>query len=583
MAGSYDRPLYRRSVLGSFYFKTEDELRKGRNKSGVTVTESTALNYSAFWAANSLICDTLATLPRKFDLFTNNGSFIPTPEHPAAYVWADEPNSAMDGITFHSMMLFWCINWGNSYAIKEMDGEFGRIKHLWPIHPSRFVECKLVNGRKKYKFRINDIGEPQEFDQDAIFHVVGKFSKDGLVGQGILSNAAESLGISIAADQYAAAYYGQGVHSGMFIKTDGTLSDKAYARMKADWVQRGGLKNAHQPLILEQGGELKQLFLPADQVQLLQSRNYNVSDTARWFNVPLHLLRVAMEKSGEATDSENKHFKIHTLQPWAVRYETAYKMQCLGRKDRYRYRATFDFDALLRSDAVARSQENREYWSIGVRTGNEIKKRLGENPYGPDGDIRFVPENMTTIEGAKQKAELAVRQIELDEKAQAEKPAAPNDNKLDPANAPDGQKSNPTKMSGSMRVALLMVVKNAGEDIASFERNQIENFLAMAGEDKNRLKNFPREVGSPLYSMILPTYAVGSLQKSLSPILAAGYEFPDGLYEKVVEPYIRLRSTAIEVCYEKQLSDFPVAVRSTLTDDRSEELTAFFEQYLDAQ
>jgi HK97 family phage portal protein len=583
MAGSYDRPQANRSPLSPFWYLSPDEIRNAfrKTRSGVEVTEHTALNYSAFWAANGLICDTLGTLPRKFYSVTSGGVKVPAQDHSAAYVWDSEPNPCMDGITFHSMQLFNLVNHGNCYALKELEEPGGRIKHLWPIHPTRVLKVWMENGKKYYEVQIKDVGSPKAYAAEEIFHVVGRFSKDGLTGRGVLTCAAESIGVGIAADRFAATYYGNGLHRGVYIKVDGSLSPDAYKRMKEDWEQKGGLENAHKPLILEAGGEVKQLMIPADQVQLLQARNFNPTEIARWFNVPLHLLRIQMEKSGEATDQENKHFKIMTLQPWAVRYETAFRYQCLGRKDRYRYVALFDFDALMRADSLTRSQEDRERWAVGDRTVNEMRIRDGRNPIGKDGDVRFVPENMITIEGALQKAELNRMQAEASVKAAETKAAAPNDNKLDPANAPDGEKPNPTKMSAGLKAAVQIILRGVADDIVSLERQTVRAYFEAA--DPTKIAAFPKNLVPHLYLKTLPDYSVGCVTRRMAPLLAEGVKFPPHFIESVIDPFLKLRQTAVEACYDQPVSELPDAVLSVMGHDGREEFFQLASDWLDSR
>ncbi len=154
-----------------------------------------------------------------------------------------------------------------------------------------------------------------------------------------------------------------------------------------------GLSQAHRIAILEEGMEIHEVGIPPEDAQFLQTRKFQVTEIARIFRVPPHML-ADLEK---ATFSNIEHlgleFVQHTLRPWLVRWEQAIYRDLLTPKERQSYLAEHLVDALLRGDIKSRN----EAYAIGRQNGwwsaNDIRKMKNQNPIA-GGDVYLVPLNM---------------------------------------------------------------------------------------------------------------------------------------------------------------------------------------------
>ena len=69
------------------------------------------------------------------------------------------------------------------------------------------------------------------------------------------------------------------------------LSDEGWKNLKKRWeAAPGGLDNAHRIALLEEGVEWQSIGISAKDSQFLETRRFQVSDVARIFQVPLHML-----------------------------------------------------------------------------------------------------------------------------------------------------------------------------------------------------------------------------------------------------------------------------------------------------
>ena len=103
--------------------------------SGITVTESTALTFPAYWSGVNLISNAVAKLPRKVYRKVDD-SREEQPEHPVAWIIHNEPNRYAVPLVFWRTLMGHVLTWGNGYAEIERD-KANRPIALWTIQPDR--------------------------------------------------------------------------------------------------------------------------------------------------------------------------------------------------------------------------------------------------------------------------------------------------------------------------------------------------------------------------------------------------------------------------------------------------------------
>ncbi|MEK9697575.1 MAG: phage portal protein, partial [Candidatus Poseidoniales archaeon] len=212
------------------------------SKTGIAITEDSAMRLSAVFGAVRVISETIASLPWmvKQDL---EGSTRNASAHPINQL-IHSPNGMMTDFNFReSCQAHLCLH-GNAYiAIKR--NEAGQPVSLIPVHPDR-VKVKVYKDEKFYTI---DDGK-ETFDDTEMIHIVG-LSFDGIVGKSVIEAARESIGLGLAADQFGGAFFGNGANVNTVLTHPGRLSDEAYKRLMASWQRRyAGLDNAHKTAIL---------------------------------------------------------------------------------------------------------------------------------------------------------------------------------------------------------------------------------------------------------------------------------------------------------------------------------------------
>lgn len=369
----------------------------GRPAAGISVDESTALNLSSVFCAVRVISESLAQLP--FRVYEDsNGDKIRRPDHPLDRILHRQANDETCAYNFRETVTSNALLWGNGYAEIERN-RLGEPVALWPLNPNLVTPKRDDNGKIVYEVQSGNGIDAVIMPARDVFHLKG-LSFDGLVGYSPIALARESLSLSMALEKFGASFFGNGATLGGVLETPNSLSDKAYDRLKETWDAFTGVRNSHKTRILEEGLKYTKTSVPPEDAQFLASRQFQVTEIARWFRVPPHKLYELSHATFSNIEHQSKEFIDDTLSPWAERWEQESEMKLLLPAERGSLYTKMDFRRLLRGDAAARSSYYKTRFEIGSLSINEIRRLEDENSIGADGDLRVVPLNMTSIKNA---------------------------------------------------------------------------------------------------------------------------------------------------------------------------------------
>jgi len=357
------------------------------SKTGIAITEDSAMRLSAVFGAVRVISETIASLPwmvkQDFEGSTRNAA-----AHPINQL-IHSPNGMMTDFNFReSCQAHLCLH-GNAYiAIKR--NEAGQPVSLIPVHPDR-VKVKVYKDEKFYTI---DDGK-ETFDDTEMIHIVG-LSFDGIVGKSVIEAARESIGLGLAADQFGGAFFGNGANVNTVLTHPGRLSDDAYKRLMASWQRRyAGLDNAHKTAILEEGMNLQKVSISPSESQFLETRQFGVVDIARFFRIPLAYLG-SLENSSTRANIEEQgiQFQRNTILPWVKRWEAEFNRKLFPNGNEYYIR--FNMDGLLRGDISSRYSSYATARQWGWLSVNDIRKFEGLDNID-NGDTYLQPLNMVDV------------------------------------------------------------------------------------------------------------------------------------------------------------------------------------------
>jgi HK97 family phage portal protein len=418
--------------------------------SGVSVTENSALNYSAVWAATLIISETIAMVPRLLYRRISDTAKKRDNEHPVYKLINDEPNPEMDSATFWSEIMPDVVNWGYGLAEKEIAARGGRVLALWPVSASRATPRRaakagdgIAQNELYFEIRNEDgsFGQPLPFRNTLV--IPGRMPQNG-IGRGVIRHARESIGMGLATEQFGAGFFGNGAHPGGFIeipKETRLSEDRVDALLDSFNRRFQTATKAGKVGVLRDGWTWKPNFIPPEDAQFLQTRQHNITEIARWYRIPPHLLADLTRATFSNIESELSSFLTYSMQPWFCKVEQAITRQLLTATERQTLFIEFLIDALLRADTVARAQAHQIEFMNGALTIDEWRAHENRNPLaGGKGDTHFVPGNLLPLDRAL-----------MAEEPSQQAPPLPNDRKQGPQN-PQGEQ--PAQPEDEMRAEL---------------------------------------------------------------------------------------------------------------------------------
>lgn len=363
---------------------------------GVRVDTDKAMRYSAFWSAVRILSDSVAMLPLNVYIRQPDGSRTVDHDHPVQKVMKFVANPEISAFRLKQTGMAHVATQGNFVAAAAYD-DLGRLQELWPLAPER-MNIERKDGDLKYTYtRVN--GTQEELGKAEVFHVPG-LSWDGVRGYSVLRNARESVGLGLAAEEHGSRVFSNGAASSFVLATDNALSDAAMTHL-GDQIreEKAGLRNAWKPWILEEGLKPVQISMPNDDAQWLETRKHQVTEIARWFRIPPHMLAELDRATFSNIEQQAREFVDNALMPWLTSWEAEIGMQLLGADwegfggQRY---VKFNVSALVRGDIETRYKSYATGRQWGFLSANRIAELEDWDPI-PGGDEYLFPLNMTTI------------------------------------------------------------------------------------------------------------------------------------------------------------------------------------------
>lgn len=377
----------------------------GRTTSGKTVNERTALQTTAVYACVRILSETIASLPLHVYRYTEGGKTKDT-EHVLYTLLHDEPNPDMTSFVFRETLMSHLLIWGNAYS-QILRDRSGQVIGLYPLLPDQMSVHRSEKGKLYYVYNRYEEDNPnfQEkgsivLSQEEVLHIPG-LGFDGLIGYSPIALAKNAVGMTLACEEYGASFFSNGANPGGVLEHPGILKDPGKVRDSWNAVYQG-TRNAHKVAVLEEGMSYKQIGIPPEEAQFLETRKFQINEIARLFRIPPHMVGDLEKSSFSNIEQQSLEFVKYTLDPWVVRFEQALKKSLLLPEEKKTHFIKFNVDGLLRGDYQSRMNG----YAIGRQNGwlstNDIRKLEELNPIPSEegGDLYLINGNMTKLKDA---------------------------------------------------------------------------------------------------------------------------------------------------------------------------------------
>ena len=384
----------------------------GGRRAGKWVDRDTAMTIGAFWSGANIIADLVSSLPVDTFAKTAAGARRAVELESEAFIWR-RPNPEVTRAAFWGTVALQYVvhNQAFLYArpVEATDPET-RQKYrypveLWPVDPQRVRSGRDDAGLRSYI--IDGVTAAKHWsDGGEIVHIPGA-GFDGESCPSTLRLMAQSLGIALAAEEFDASVLGNWASpTGGYLSTEQPLTAQQAYDVGKQWVQpdedgnaKVGSAGAGGLRVLGRGTKWMSTSLSPNDVKLLETRQFRVSDIARWLRIPEWLLASHDKESswGSGIAEQTRALLRFRIDPILIRFEQVVSDVLLARQNHY---MKFNRNALLsmspkeQADVLAIEKAN------GVINGDDWAALKDYDPI-PDGIGRIYTVSANMVEVTK--------------------------------------------------------------------------------------------------------------------------------------------------------------------------------------
>lgn len=359
--------------------------------SGLAVGDQSALQVSAVWACARIITNVVGSLPISVYDRTKDGREA-NEDHFLYPLLKLSPNRFMSPLEFRRAMTLQQVLWGNGFALVERNPS-GKPVAWRPLNPDSMAVVRSESG---VTYHYNNGEGIHVYSPESIFHLKS-FSSDGLVGMAPLDHMRQVLGVSVSANRFAAKAFSSNGRPPGFLKYDKWMNEEQ--REAARKIYEGVSVDDTKLWLLEGGVDYKSVNIPPDHLQMLESRNFQVSEICRFFGVPSYLVNDT-EKStswGTGIEQQNLGFLQYTVDAYLKSWESAISHQMLKPNERRSVFVEHNVDGLLRADSKSRAEFFSKMAQNGIMTRNEIRAKQNLPPMDGGNELT-VQVNLTPVD-----------------------------------------------------------------------------------------------------------------------------------------------------------------------------------------
>ena len=344
-----------------------------------------AMNISAVYRAVEIISDSIAILPVKIKVKDSNSDCkVTAPQHPLNLLFEDNLHNNITKYMLFKLIIQSVLLKGNAFCYIE------RNKSGQPIK-LRYLESTDVtinyNKQRNELYYVSSLVSVRRIETCDMLHFV-KNSYDGVNGVSVLSYANRSINIAQSTENAASSFFSNGCNLSGIIKVQGQVTDKQKQDIRASWVN--AYKGGGQGLAILPGNmDYQPVQLSASDSQMLESRNYNVQDIARFFGISPVLLGDLSHSSYSTIEATQNQFLLHTLQPYIAMMEAELNRKLVLPSQKWSVSINLDETAIMKTDKSAMASYYSSMLQNSILCVNECRHELGLPPI-EGGDKHFV-------------------------------------------------------------------------------------------------------------------------------------------------------------------------------------------------
>ena len=366
------------------------------SSAGVQITDQSMLGLPSAYAAVRAISEVVGQLPLELMRRVPNGGIEPARDHHLYFLFADSPNNYQTPSEFVRLMQARLCIRHNTYAFIEKSR--GKITRLMPINPLHVQ----IRAEERTGMSVYDVSAPEGWNEkdipaSRILHIRG-FTDNGFLGWGPTHVLRDALGSAVAAERYSQRVLANGAHIPGFFRAP-NLRENTREIVERQMAEFRGVDNAGKSPIFPGSVEWVKMGMTAQEAEILGTRKLLISDMARMFRVPPHIIGDMEHATYSNIYHQSREFLdysvVHWLNNWEQRLGFSLLTPAERRPDRNGSYLFFKFnmDQLLRGHVADRYEGYQKAIQSGWMTRNEVRAKE-DMPHLPGLDEPLVQVNM---------------------------------------------------------------------------------------------------------------------------------------------------------------------------------------------
>lgn len=376
------------------FYKLAAALGGNNSYTGRSVNVESGLDCAALYAGTKLISEDLGALP--FHTYQQTGDKIERAvKHPLYRALHDLANPEVSAGEMVESLTAQAILMGDGYAGIE------RMRAGVFLHPWQSEKIEQDRNKAGQLFYLNSETR-KTYMRSEVFHL-RSFTIKGTSGESLLKRGRHSLGITMAAEEYAGRFFAADAAPGVVISRPSGVPAwpaEVVEEVKKKWkAWHQGVARSHEPAILQDGATIDRIGQTNQESQLLEVRKNQIIEVCMLLRIPPHKMAQLERSTNNNIEEQGIDYITNCLAPWIDRWRRAV-YRCLLTVDEQiagRVWAEHDVAGLLKGDFTAQTEGFRKMLEKGVYTINEVRKWINLNPVD-GGDDHLVQLNLSTVQ-----------------------------------------------------------------------------------------------------------------------------------------------------------------------------------------
>jgi HK97 family phage portal protein len=336
-----------------------------------TVTFDSAMQLSAVWSCVKLLAETVASLPINVYKITENGRKVDK-NNDLQLLFSSKVNRYQTKVEFFETVILNLVVNGNAYCLIQRFGD--KIVGLLPLMADQMRVTLMSDGSVTYEY-YQDAGVTV-FSEKSIWHL--KLMGNGIIGLSPLDHQKRTLGIAQAAENAVTKIYKNGAKPSGVLTLDKFLTEPQREQIRNKFYSLSS-GNQDRLMVLEGGMKWESVSLSPQDIELLASRQFQISEICRWYGVPSVMVNDTSSTTvwGSGIEQIVAGFYKITLRPILEKIEASIVANLIQLPSR---EVEFDFNALTRGDTKTRYESYRTGIQGGFLMPDEARAQEGMPP-----------------------------------------------------------------------------------------------------------------------------------------------------------------------------------------------------------